>query len=142
MLHVLWTEQPVVHYLRQRLAVEFFSDETEKRIVGVVVLVLFTRQEIGRMPECNCQQLGGSPNLGRVSVYGLRDYGVVRVVVEAAAHFQQLGDGDVIAVGHVRDVLRDWIVETELSFLSEQHDHRGRHRLGIRGDPEMSVAAG
>ena len=54
-LHILGTEQPVVHYLRQRLAVDFFSDETEKRIVGVVVLVLCTRREIGWVRECNCQ---------------------------------------------------------------------------------------
>ena len=36
-LHIVRSEQPVVDYLRQRLAVDFFSDETEKRIVGVVV---------------------------------------------------------------------------------------------------------
>jgi hypothetical protein len=37
-------------------------------------------------------------------------------------------------------LLRDWIVETELAFLGEHH--RGRHRLGIGGDPEVSVDAG
>src|SRR4029077_16818 len=82
------------------------------------------------------------PNLGWVCVYGLRDYGVVGVIVEAAPHFQQLGDGDVVAVGHTRHILRDWIVETKLAFLGEQHDHRGRHRLGIRRDPEVGVGAG
>jgi hypothetical protein len=30
----------------------------------------------------------------------------------------------------------------ELAFLSEQHDYRGRHRLGIGGDPEVGVGAG
>ena len=64
------------------------------------------------------------------------------VVVEAAAHLQQFGDGDVVAVGHARDVLRHRIVETELAFLGELQDHRGRHRLGVRGDPEVGVGAG
>jgi hypothetical protein len=30
-----------------------------------------------------------------------------------------LGDGDLVAVGNARDVLRDWIVETELAFLGK-----------------------
>ena len=38
--------------------------------------------------------------------------------------------------------LRDRIVETQLAFLGEQHDQRGRHRLGIRGNPEVGVGAG
>src|SRR5262249_25930910 len=54
-LHTQRLEQPVVHYLRQRLAVDFFSGETEQRIVGVVVLVLRARREIGWVRECNGQ---------------------------------------------------------------------------------------
>jgi hypothetical protein len=48
-------EQPVLHHLRQRLAFDLFSDETEKGIVGVDVLVLCTRREIGWVRKCNCQ---------------------------------------------------------------------------------------
>jgi len=45
------------------------------------------------------------PNLGWVCVCGRRDYGVVGVIVETTAHFQQLGDGNLVAVGHSRDIL-------------------------------------
>ena len=65
--------------------------------------------------------------------------GRVRVAVQAAAHRQQLGDGDVLAVGHVRNVLRYRIAELELAFLGQQHNHRRRHCLGDGGDPEVSV---
>ncbi len=77
-----------------------------------------------------------------VTVQARRKFGGIGVIVETAAHFQQLGDGDVVAVGHARDVLGHRIVETELPLLSQLHDHRGRHRLGIRGDPEVGVGAG
>jgi len=59
-----------------------------------------------------------------------------------ALHLCQVADGDVVPVWHARHVLRDWIVETEFAFLGEQHDHRGRHRLSIGGDPEVGVGAG
>ena len=39
-------------------------------------------------------------------------------------------------------VLQDWIVESEIAFLGEQHDHRGSHRLGIRCDPKWVSALG
>jgi hypothetical protein len=48
-------EQPVVHRLRQRLALDLFHDETEKRIVRVDVFELRTRREIGWVRECNRQ---------------------------------------------------------------------------------------
>jgi len=34
------------------------------------------------------------------------------------------------------------MVETELVLLRQLHDHRGGHRLGIRGGPEIRVGAG
>jgi hypothetical protein len=57
------------------------------------------------------------------------------------AYENLLTDGDVIAVGHASDVLRDWIVDTELAFLGKQHNHRSRHRVGIGGDPEVGIGA-
>jgi hypothetical protein len=38
-------------------------------------------------------------------VGALRELWGIEVVVETAAHIQQLGDGDVVAIGHARDVL-------------------------------------
>jgi hypothetical protein len=29
----------------------------------------------------------------------------------------------------------------QFPFLDQQHDHGGRHRLGIRGDPKMRIGA-
>jgi hypothetical protein len=57
--------------------------------------------------ERDGQQFGRGPNLGRVTVQACRDFGGIGVIVDAATHFQQLGDGDVVAVGHSREVLRD-----------------------------------
>ena len=141
-LHAQRPEQPVLHRLGQRPAIDLLGDEAEQRVVGVVVFVGGTGREVGRARERDGQQLVRGPDLGRVTVDGRRELGGVGVVVEAAAHLQQLGDGDVVAVGHARDVLRDWIAETELAFLGQLQDHRGRHRLGVRGDPEVGVGAG
>ena len=91
------------------------------------------------MLERDGQHFVRGPDLGRVSVEACRDLGCIGVVVEAAAHLQQLGDSDLVAVGHARDVLRDRIVEIEPTFLGQLYDHRGRHRLGIRGDSEVGV---
>ena len=55
MLHIQGTEQPVLHRLSERLAIDLFNDETQQRIVGVVVFELCTRREIGWVRECNCQ---------------------------------------------------------------------------------------
>jgi hypothetical protein len=92
--------------------------------------------------ERDRQHFGRGPNLARVTLEDRPELRIVVVGVKATAHVQQFGDSNLVAVGHARDVFRDWIVETELAFLGKQHDHRGRHRLGIRGDPEVSVGAG
>ena len=94
------------------------------------------------MRECNRQQFSCGPDPGRVMVHACRDFGGIGVIVETAPHFQQLGDGDLVAVGYARDVLRHRIVEAELALLSQLQDHRGRHRLGIGGGPEIGVGAG
>ncbi len=141
-LHAQRPEQSVLHRPGQRLAIDLLGDEAEQRVVGVVVLEGRTGREVGRVRERDGQQFVRGPNLGRVTVDARREFGGIGVVVEAAAHFQQFGDGDVVAVGHARDVLRHRIAETELAFLGQLQDHRGRHRLGIRGDPEVGVGAG
>jgi hypothetical protein len=73
------------------------------------------------------------------------DVPVVGVIVETAAHFEQLADGDFVAVGHARDVLGHRIIEfkeSKLALLSQLHDHCCRHGLGVRGYPEVGVGAG
>ena len=100
-LHTQRPEQPILHRLGQRLAIDLLGDEAEQRVVGVAVLEGRTRRKVGRVRERNGQQFVRGPNLGRVTVNARRDFGGIGVVVEAAAHFQQLGDGDVVAVGHV-----------------------------------------
>ena len=141
-LHPQRPEQPVLHRPSQWLAIDLLGDEAEQHVVGVVVFVGGTGREVGRVRERDGQHLLCGPDLGRVTVHAGREFGSIGVVVEAAAHLQQFGDRDVVAIGHARDVLRDRIVETELAFLGQLHDHRGRHRLGIRGDPEVGVGAG
>ena len=136
------SEQTVLETTGQRLPVHLFCNEAKQRVVGVGVVEARTGWEVGRVLERDRQHFGWGPDLGRVTVEDRPELGVVVVGVKAAAHIQQFCDGDVVAVGHARDVLRDWIVETELAFLGEQHDHCGRHRLGIRGDPEVGVGAG
>ena len=70
--------------------------------------------KLGGCANAIASNSAGVQTLAGSCVYGRRDYGVVGVIVEAAAHFQQLGDSDVVAVGHARDVVRHWIVETSL----------------------------
>ena len=141
-VHPQRPEQPVLHRPGQWLAIDLLGDEAEQRVVGVVVFVGGTRRKVGRARERDGQQLLCGPDLGRVTVHAGRELGSISVVVEAAAHLQQFVDRDVVAVGHARDVLRDRIIETELAFLRQLHDHRGRHRLRVRGDPEVGVGAG
>src|SRR5205823_13220641 len=97
-------EQSVPHRLSQWLASDLFNDQAEQRVVGVVVLVGCTRRKIGWVCKGNGQQLGWGPNPGRVMVHTLPDFGGIAVVVETATHVQQLGEGDVVAIGHTRDV--------------------------------------
>ena len=57
-------------------------------------------------------------------IHGRRKRRVGRVAVEAAAHLQKLCDGDVLAVGHIRNVGGHRIAELQLAVLGEQHDQR------------------
>ena len=86
--------------------------------------------------SCGVQIFAGS------AFEGVREAGVVRVAVQAAAHRQQLGDRDVLAVRHPRDVPRHGIGELQLPLLCEQQRHRGGHRLGDRGDADVGAARG
>ena len=135
-------EQSILHRPGQRLAIDALRDEAEQRIVRIVVLESRPRREVGRVRESDRQQFFRRPDPGRIAVGARREFGGVQVVVEAAAHLQQFGEGDVLAVGHTRHVFRHRVSEFELSFLRHLDDHRGRHRLGVRGDPEMRVGAG
>ncbi len=74
-LHTQRPEQPVLHRLREWLAIDFFSDEAEQRVVGVVVLVGCPGREVWWVRERNRQQFGRGPNLGRVTVDARRDFG-------------------------------------------------------------------
>jgi hypothetical protein len=66
------------------------------------------------MLERNRQHFGWGPNLGPVTLEDGPKIRIVVVGVKAAAHIQQFSDGDLVTIGHVRDVLRNWIVKTEL----------------------------
>src|SRR5262249_17427978 len=54
-LHAKRLEQPFLHSRGQRSAIHLLGDEAEQHVVGIVVLVLCTRREIGWVRECNCQ---------------------------------------------------------------------------------------
>jgi hypothetical protein len=94
-----------VHCLRQWLASGLFDDEAEQQVVGVAVLEGCAGWEVGFVGEGKGQQLGRDPNPVGVMIHACRDFRGVCVVVEAAAHVQQFGDGDVAAVGHAGYVL-------------------------------------
>ena len=132
------TEQSVLELLGQRAPADLLGDETQQRVVGVVVLVGGVGRELRRVPERDRQYLLRCPDLRRVGIQSRRKLRRGRVVVEAAAHLQQLCDGDVLAVGHIWNVVGDRVAELELAVLGEEHDQRRRHGLGVRGDPEMS----
>ena len=93
------------------------------------------------MGEGDSEELRRDPDFSWVLVHARRYFGSVGVVVEAAAHLEQLCDGDLVAIGHARDVLRDRIVEGELVLLSQLRDERGGHRLGVGGDAEVRGGA-
>ena len=94
------------------------------------------------MCERDGEQLGRGPDSVQVMIHALPHLGVIGVVIEAAAHLEQLGDRDLVTVGHACDVLRHGIVETELVLLRQKHDERGGHGLGVGGDTEVGVGAG
>ena len=119
-VHAQWPEQAVLKDPGQRLSVfALLGDEAEQRVVGVVVVKGRTGREVRRVLERDGQHLVRGPDLGRVSVEACRDLGRIGVVVEAAAHLQQVGDGDLVAVGRARNVFRDRIVEIEPAFLGQ-----------------------
>ena len=117
----------------------FSAIRPEQRVIGVAVLVGGVGREMRRMPERDGQYLLRCPDLPRVGVQDGRQLGRGRVAVEPAAHLQQLGDSDVLAVRHIGDVDRYRVAEPELAVLGKQHDQRRRHGLGVRSDPEMGV---
>src|SRR5262249_56010882 len=94
----------------QRLPLDFLRNEAKQRIVGVGVAEIRTRWEVGRVLESDRQHFGWGPNLGRVTLEDRPELRVIVVRVKATAHVQQFSDGNLVAVGHARDVLRDWIV--------------------------------
>ena len=126
----------------QRPAVDPLDDEAEEGVVGVAVVVVGAGREQRGVPEGDVQHLLRRPDLRRVGVQGVGEAGVVRVAVQAAAHRQQLGDRDVLAVRHPRDVPRHGIGEPQLPLLRQQQRHRGGHRLGDRGDADVGAARG
>jgi hypothetical protein len=74
--------------------------------------------EVGRVLERDRQHFSRGPNLGRVTLEDRPELGVVVIGVKAAAHIQQLGDGDLVAIGNARDVLRDWIVRVGYTAIN------------------------
>jgi hypothetical protein len=74
-------------------------------------------------------------------VEAFREFRRGRVVVQAAPHLKELADRDVVAIWNAGNIFRHRIVETQFSFLGQQHDYGGRHCLGVRDDSKMRVAA-
>src|SRR6185312_5288589 len=93
----------------------------------------------GLVREGDGEELGRRPNASGVVVHVCGDFGSIGVVVETAANVEQVGDGDVVTVGHARDVLRYGVVETELVLLRQLHDDGGGHGLGVGGDAEVGA---
>ena len=92
------SEQTVLETTGQRLPVDLFRNEAEQRVVGVGVVEGRTGWKVERVLERDRQHFGWGPNLGRVTVEDRPELGVVVVAVKAAAHLQQFGDGDLVAV--------------------------------------------
>ncbi len=91
-------EQPLLELLGQRTPSNLLGDETQKRVIGVAVLIGGVRRELRLMPKRDVQYLPRRPCLSRVSIHGGRECGIGRVAIQATAHLQKLRDGDVLAV--------------------------------------------
>ena len=71
----------------------------------------------------------------RVGVVGDQRF-VGPAVPDAAAHAQEIVDGDPVGVRKVREPLRDRIGDRELALLDQLQDRRPDHRLGDAADAE------
>ena len=91
------------------------------------------------MSDRDVQTLLRCPHRGGVSVEGGREVRIGRVVVQATAHLQQLGNRDVVAVRHIWDMVGDRVAEPQPALLRQEHDQRGGHCLGVGRDPEVGI---
>ena len=128
-------EQALLEQLGDGLAGDVLHHQSEQDVVGVRVLPGRPRREQRRLAERQGQELVGSPDPFGVLVDCPLEHGVLGVAGQSAAHVEQLGDRDVVAVGDVGPVLGDRIVERQLAFLGQLQDDRRRHRLGDAADP-------
>jgi hypothetical protein len=113
------SEQTVLETTGQRLPVDLFRNEAEQCVVGVGVVEVRTRWEVGWMLKRDRQHFGWGSDVGRVKLKDRPEVRVVVIGVKAAAHVQQFSDGDLVVIGNAWDVLRDSVVEIELAFLGQ-----------------------
>ena len=139
-LHAERSEQTVLKDLGQRRAFDLFDYEAEQEIVRVAIEEFRARSEHRRTLERDGEHFLRGPDPARVMVEAFQKLRRVGDLGQAAPHLQEVADRNVVPIGNALDILRDRIVEAQLSFLGQQHGHGGRHRLGVRGDPEMRVA--
>lgn len=81
--------------------------------------------------ERDGQRSDRRPSFGRVIVDARRSFLGIGVVIETATHFQQLDDGDLVAVGHACDVLRYRIVP-RVGFLPKGCSRPSPARRNLR----------
>ena len=139
MLQAERSEQTILKNFFQRRARKLFGDDAEQGIVGVAIFVFRAGSEVGRTLERDGEHFLWGPGPGRVTLEALREFRCRSVVIQAAPHLEQLSDRDGVAIGNALDIFRDRVVEAQFSLLGQQHDHRGRHRLGVRGGAEMRI---
>ena len=105
-------------------------------LYAVVVFGAVTSAALARMIASVSSVVHGS--VGSAVYLGV-EVRVVGEVEQAAAHGQQILDGDHVAVGDVVDVHRDRVAERHQSLIDQAQHGVGGERLGHAPDPVVQV---
>ena len=126
--------------LRRRLPARLGDHQAEQDVVRVVVLrLLVRRRELRSVGADDRQRVVVGPRHRGLGEVAVEERLVVGEVVAAAAHGEQVPDGDRVAVGDVGDVTRDGVGERDLALVDEPQHRVRRERLGDAGDAVMRV---
>jgi hypothetical protein len=106
------------------LPTDLLGDQAEQYVIGVAVVEGGARREDRWATERDGQDLLRCPDLRRVGIQGRCELACTRIAIKPAAHRQQFCDGDVLAVGHIRNVVGHGVAEPELAVLGKLHDQR------------------
>ena len=122
-------------------SVQLLGDQTEQDRVRVAVLEPLAGNRVRPCAVRDPQQVPGSEHVPRLCVHRPVQRPRLCVVVEAAAHRQQLLDRDVLSVRHVGAEARHRVLEPHGTALGGLEDHGAGERVRDRSDPNV-IAGG